>query len=100
MGFSEREKMEIEKNLRPLHEIEKYRENEISDEILEYLKSNNLLRNIRDYAIFPRGKHKVTGCENITVVKYYSSEQNFANYVEDICGDLTPPFEIKIEQGE
>ena len=97
MGFSIIEKQVILEQLQPLTVVETIRDQELVGDFREYLQNQNYLRNIRDYAIIPKGKNRINKSENITVVKYYARNLDFAKYVDNICSYMTLPFEIKID---
>ena len=97
MGFTVYEKKTIVNQLLTNDEVKEIRDDELDDELHEFLQSQNHLRNIRDYAIIPRNISRKNKFENLTLVKYFSTEFDFATYIETIGSCLTPPYEMKID---
>ena len=54
MGFTLYEKESLRNLVRPESETSPLRDEEISSEALDYLKTSELLDNIHDYALFPK----------------------------------------------
>ena len=54
MGFTEYERSSFVDTLRPQNEMEALREKYLSDDVNEFLRSEGLHRQVRDYAIMSR----------------------------------------------
>ena len=100
MGFTEYEKSVIIDHLVPLDKISEVRDNELKSqdyELLQFLKDQNYLRNIRDYAIIPKNHSRKNKFENIVVVKYFSSDFDFPKFAKSLLSAFTPPYTVKID---
>ena len=96
MGFSIEAKANIASRLLP-DDIIGSRHIEIGDEVLSYLRNQNLLRLVRDYAIIPKGLHKTKKTENITVIKFFSQDFDLYNYLSEMLSDISLPFRFKMD---
>ena len=100
MGFTEYEKSVIIDHLLPFDQISEIRNNELradDSDLLQFLKDQNYLRNIRDYVIMPTNNNRKTKFENVVVVKYFSSKLDFPKFVESLLSSFTPPYEVKVD---
>lgn len=72
------------------------RELEIEDPVYEFLKTENLLRHVRDYGIFPsKYYHKINSAENIVLSKFFDSDFDISKFIEQLGKILTGPFVFK-----
>ena len=89
MGFSVLEKYNLKSLIRSNDEIEILHEKEIQKDILDYLKSEDLVRQITDYGIFPvKENFQPNYAENIVISKYFDQDFNLSNFIKNICSKL------------
>ena len=100
MGFTLYEKESLRNLVRPESETSPLRDEEISNEALDYLKSSELLDNIHDYALFPKKFfHRVNKSENIVLIKYFDQKIDVHDEIMKITSILTPTYRIQIDFG-
>jgi hypothetical protein len=98
MGFTALEKQELKKLIRPTDEIETLHEKEIEKELLDFLKSEKLVRQITDYAIFPvKTYFRSDKVENIVLSKFFDVKFNIVDFLKKISEIVSPPFIIHID---
>ena len=96
MGFTDYEKMEM-KNLFRSESEDLVGEN-LPNDIFEYLKTNGLLRQVRDYGKFPaKYRFRPFKSENIVLNFFIDPDYNISQTLLDLSYILTPPFTIKID---
>ena len=93
MGFTDYEKMEFEKTLRPYEKIKVLRDSYIPDDLLQFLASERVLRQVRDYAII--SKIKKTGRpESVTMTYLLDVDTNIYNILLNWQEFLSPPVSL------
>ena len=90
MGFTDYEKRSLQKTLRDREFIKELLDNEYPQEIVNFLKNENLLGQVRDYAIISN-KPKMNRPENLTMT-YVLDAQTFVYDILQSWQDfLSPP---------
>lgn len=90
MGFTDYEKRSLQKTLRDREFIKELLDNEYPQEIVNFLKNENLLGQVRDYAIISN-KQKMNRPENLTMT-YVLDAQTFVYDILQSWQDfLSPP---------
>jgi len=98
MGFTMFEKRSLQKMIRSDDQTAVLRKSEIADEIYEYLKSENLMKQVRDYGLFPtRYLHKINSAENIVLSKFFDDNFNIEDFTRQLGKRLTAPYRIQID---
>lgn len=90
MGFTEYEKSELKATLRPDSVSQSLRDLCLPDDVLEYLNSERLLRQIRDYGIIPKSA-KNGRPESITMTYFLDTETNIYDILQNWQEFLSPP---------
>ena len=90
MGFSEYEKYELLNTLRKNHKIEEIINNEYPDDVITFIKSEGLLRQLRDYCIMPK-LTKFNRPENITITYLLDSQNSIYRILKLWQEFMTPP---------
>ena len=91
--FSEFEREEFRETCREYAEINTIIENELPDDLISFLKSENHLKRVKDYCIFQR-LPKVNMAENIIVTYLMNSNQNIYDILSKWEEFLSPPVRI------
>ena len=100
MGFTKFEKESLKLLIRPEEETNALRDNEISEEARNYLKSSDLLHNLHDYSLFPKKFfHRKNKAENVVLIKYFDQKMSIYDEIERIASILTPVYRIQIDFG-
>ena len=89
-AFSEFEREEFRATCRDYSKINAIIENELPDDLLAFLKSENHLKRVKDYCIFQR-LPKVNMAENIIVTYLMDSSQNIYDILSKWEEFLSPP---------
>ena len=98
MGFTMYEKRALQTMIRSDEATAIIRELEIEDPVYEFLKTENLLRHIRDYGIFPsKYYHKINSAENIVLSKFFDSDFDISKFIEQLGKILTGPYRIQMD---
>ena len=95
MGFTPFEKKNFRSNLRTDSDILQLLENQYPEDVVNYLVSENLLRQVRDYAIIS-DKPKPGKPENIVVTYLLSPKKTVYDILEQWQTFLSPPVNITI----
>ena len=95
MGFSFLEKQNFAKTLRNQEQIQKILDTSYPEEIIMFLKEQNLLKLLRDYALIPR-KQKLFRPESLTVTYLLDSDTDIYSILLQFEDFLSPPV-IKFE---
>ena len=93
MGFSVFEKLSLEKTLRDEDQIRKILDNSYPEDIIMFLKDQNLLKLLRDYAIIPR-KQKLFRPESLTMTYLLDSDTDINSILLKFQDFLSPPVMI------
>ena len=93
MGFSVFEKLSFEKTLRNEDQIRKIVENSYPEDIIMFLKDQNLLKLLRDYAIIPR-KQKLFRPESLTMTYLLDADTDISSILLEFQDFLSPPVRI------
>ena len=98
MGFTMFEKRSLQKFVRPDEETALLRKAELEYAVYEFLKTEGLLRQVRDYGIFPsRYYHKLNSAENIILSKFFDNSFNIYDFTKELGKKLTCPFRIQMD---
>jgi len=98
MGFTAFEKRELQKFIRSDDTTTVLRKKELEANVYIFLKNQSLLKQVRDYGIFPkRYFHKVDSAENVVLSKFFDSEFNIHNFVKDMGQKITVPYRIQMD---
>lgn len=96
MGFTEYEKLEMKNLFRSNSEM--LVEDTLPEDIFQYLQTNNLLRQVRDYGKFPaKYRFRPFKAENIVLTFFMDPDYDLNQTLMDLSYILTPPFSIKID---
>ena len=90
MGFTYYEKNEFQNSMRDQESIRKLVESCLPDDVLGFLKYNNLLNLVRDYCIIPKS-NKLHKPESLTVTYFLDQETTVYDILLHWTEFLTPP---------
>ena len=96
MGFTGIEKAGLKSLIRSEADIEKARES-FPEVITKFIRSNNLVNQVCDYARFPYMKHKQTKAENLEIVKIFDDSLELIDVLEEMGESLSAPYTLKID---
>ena len=98
MGFKNFEKTQLLELLRDPKVVNSMREADLPEDIMNFLKNDGLLKQIRDYAIIPLGVRTRKGKpENIIFTWFMNTNFDFVDTLRNIGEILTPPFRILVD---
>ena len=96
MGFTEFEKNEMKGLFRV--DSEQIVEQTLPDDIILFLKSQNLMKQVRDYGIFPsKFRYRPFKAENIVLTFFMDPNFSIYQILNDLSYIITPPFSVKID---
>ena len=98
MGFSDLEKDGLTQMIRSEEMVDSLR-SELPDNILNFLRQEDLNSRVRDYAFMPRRLHRIKKSENITMHFYFNNDLVVGEVIEDLMNVLAPGYRIKIDFG-
>ena len=90
MGFTDFEKSKLRSTLRSQSEIESLREQYLPDDVMQFLDSQGLRRQVRDYSIIPRVK-KISRPESLTMTYFLDMDTNIHEILLQWQDFLSPP---------
>lgn len=90
MGFTSLEKFEFRSKMRSQEKIREVLENHYPEEVISFLKSEGLMRQVRDYCIISE-KLKPNKPENIVVTYLLSPDKSVFDILEEWQEFLSPP---------
>ena len=93
MGFSVFEKSSLQKSLRSSHITEKILQNSYPEDIIDFLKDQNLLKLMRDYAIIPH-KQRLFKPESLTLTYLLDTDTNIFDIISKWQEFLSPPVRL------
>ena len=96
MGFTDYEKSEMRNLFRA--DSKQLVEDTLPPDVSDYLKTNGLLNQVRDYGKFPaKYRFRPFKAENIVLTFFIDPNYNIFETLIDLSYILTPPFSIKID---
>ena len=96
MGFSKFEREQMQNLFRDYSET--LVKESLPEEIFGFLKTQGLLRQVRDYGKFPsKFRFKPQKAENVVLTFVMDSEFSILNVLNELKFILTPPFSLKID---
>lgn len=89
MGFSSFEKNKFRSSMRSNDKIQEILETEYPDDIISYLQSEGLMRQVRDYYIIPE-RLRPNKPENLVITYLLSPEKTVYDILKDWQSFLSP----------
>ena len=93
MGFTSFEKNQFRSSMRSNEKIQEILENQYPDDVISYLQSENLMRQVRDYCIIS-DRLRANKPENIVVTYLLSPDKTVYEILENWQSFLSPPVKI------
>ncbi len=98
MGFSDLEKDGLLQMIRSEEIVDSLR-SELPDNILNFLRQEDLYSRVRDYAFMPTRPHRLKQTENVTLHLYFNNDLVVGEVIEELMNVLAPGYRIKISYG-
>ena len=95
MGFTSLEKYEFQSRLRSQEKIREILENHYPEEVISFLKSEGLMRQVRDYCIISE-KLRPNKPENIVVTYLLSPDKSVYDILDGWQEFLSPPVRFQV----
>ena len=98
MGFTAFEKCELQLLIRSEESTSALRKKELEESVYLFLKNKGLLKQVRDYGIFPqRYYYKKDSAENIVLSKFYDRDFNLYSFIKDMGQKITVPYRMQMD---
>jgi hypothetical protein len=97
MGFTILEKHLMQKMIRSPDETLLLFKAQIDEDILTFLKKENLLKQISDYGLFPSKYRNLNRAENIVISKFFDFNFDIVEFLSNLAISISGPFTLQID---